>query len=310
MNKPLVTVICLCYNHAAFVQEAISSVLAQDYQHIELIVVDDCSTDQSGELIRLLQQKHGFKAIYNDRNLGNCRSFNLALSQTSGAFVIDLAADDVLFPERVKIGVELLEMHGERYGVHFCDVQLIDEHGKMTGNHYRRDAQGQLLEKVPQGDIFVELLQRYFISAPSMMMRRSVLDELGGYDENLSYEDFDFWVRSSRYSRYAFTDQVLVKKRILYLSLSRQQKHKKNRHALSTAVVCQKAAKLQQNEMEKHALIKRINHELKWALLTENWEAATLFLEIKNGLGHNPIISVLHRAIIYIKPRWYILWKL
>ena len=87
---------------------------------------------------------------------------------------------------------------GNNYGVHFCDVELLDESGKSFGTHYQRDKDGKLMVPVPSGDIYSELVERYLISAPSMMMRRTVLEELDGYDEDLTYEDFDFWVRSAR----------------------------------------------------------------------------------------------------------------
>lgn len=290
-------------------EQAIESVLNQTYENIELIVVDDASEDSSRQMIEKAKKIHGFQTIFNNSNQGNCRSFNNGLRKSKGKYIIDLAADDVLVPERIQIGVEELEQKGSQFGVHFCDVELINEQGKSLGTHYKRDKDGNLLENMPNGDIYLELVERYLISAPSMMMSRKVLEELNGYDEKLSYEDFDFWVRSARNYKYAFTDQVLVKKHILHNSLSSIQYQRKNKHALSTATVCEKILALNKTKEENRALLKRINYELKWALITENWKASALFIQLKEKLSSKNVRLSLEKIVLKISPPWYPLWK-
>lgn len=299
----------MCYNHQQYVLQTIESVLKQTYERVELIVVDDASEDKSREIIEKAQQLHGFKVIFNEKNLGNCSSFNRGFQQSNGKYLIDLAADDLLEAERIALGVEVLEKKGESYGVHFCDVELIDYERNIRSTHFNRNSDGQLAEKVPSGDIYATLVERYLICTPSMMMSKKVLDELDGYDENLSYEDFDFWVRSSRNYKYAFSDKVLVKKIILSNSLSSAQYQRKNEYALSTAKVCAKVLHMNKNEDENQALLKRINYELKWALITENWEASHLFLDLKKKLGDGSIRTQLEKLAVAIKSPWYWFWK-
>src|SRR6185436_18882244 len=108
MPSPTVTVICLCYNHARFVEEAIESVLNQSYANIQLIVVDDASTDKSAEVIKQLINKHSsIEFLPLQTNLGNCKAFNQGLARAKGEYVIDLAADDVLLPTRIETGVQV-----------------------------------------------------------------------------------------------------------------------------------------------------------------------------------------------------------
>lgn len=310
MDKPLVSIICLCYNHGKYIEQAIASVSHQNYANIELIVIDDASTDDSQSIIEKMAEIHGFQVHFNSTNLGNCRSFNIGFKLSTGKYVIDLAADDQLMPTRVKEGAGNLEAKGNRYAVDFCDVELIDENGQSKGTHFKRDEQGNLIESVPEGDIYKILIERYFLCGPGMMMRRTVLEELGGYDENLSYEDFDFWVRSARNYKYAFTDQVLVKKHILTDSLSAAQYQRKNKHCFSTALVCEKAMKLNKTKEENDALLKRINYELRWALITENWEASEKFIGLKQKLLTHHWSMGLLKLIIKIKPPWFPLWKM
>ena len=282
MQHPLVTIICLCYNHAPWVRESLDAAWRQAYPAIELIVVDDASTDDSVNVIReWLADKPEVKFLALPENRGNCKAFNTALAQANGAFVIDLAADDVLMPERVAIGVREMEEAGEAWGVHFTDAIYINAVGKFLKAHYKRNASGELLEPVPQGQVYREVLERYFICTPTMMMRRSVLDTLNGYDETLAYEDFDFWVRSARHWKYLYTDSILVKKRVLPRSWSARQYEAETLQLESTLKICHKAAALNTRREEDRALGKRLRYELRQAIRHRHWEVGIKFLVLK-----------------------------
>src|SRR5687767_6161263 len=109
MIDPLVSVICLCYNQARFVREAVASVLAQTYPHVELIIVDDASTDDSAAVIRsIVQDNPAIRCLVLEKNVGNCKAFNTGLSLAKGDYIIDLAADDLLLPRRIESGVQAL----------------------------------------------------------------------------------------------------------------------------------------------------------------------------------------------------------
>lgn len=260
MTSPLATVICLCYNHSRFVEEAIESVLNQSYPNIQLIVVDDASTDSSVEVIKKIIEKHpNIEFLPLPTNLGNCKAFNKGLSPAKGDYLIDLAADDVLFPVRIETGIKALQQAGQEYGVHFSDAELISETGEGVGLHSDRFPHN----RIPQGDVYKELISRYFICSPSMMFTREVINELGGYDETLTYEDFDFWIRSSRKFKYAYAPQVLVKKRITENALAKKQFEVFSRYSLSTFNVCEKILKLNKTPEEQRALFGRILYEIK-----------------------------------------------
>ena len=87
-----------------------------------------------------------------------------------------------------------------------------------------------------------------------MMVKRKVLDDLQGYDESLAYEDFDFWIRSGKITKYCYTDKALVKKRVLKNSLSSGQYKWNSVMLASTYRVCLKAEKLNESEAETRAL--------------------------------------------------------
>jgi hypothetical protein len=101
-----------------------------------------------------------------------------------------------------------------------------------------------------------------------------------------------------------------MQKLIIKSSHSARQYQRKNPHSFSTALVCQKALKLNKDREEDRALLLRINYELKWALITENWHAAELFLKIKKSIPHSSVRWMLESFITSIKPPWYVFWKL
>lgn len=282
MEKPLVSVICLCHNQERFVESAIQSVLNQTHPNVQLIVVDDASTDNSVNFIKsIIQAYPGIQFLALTENLGNCKAFNRGLTLAKGSFIIDLAADDVLLPGRIEKGVQVLLEKGERYGVHFSDAEIMDEYGKHLYTHSGRFPH----PTIPQGDVYQDVVERYFICPPTVMFTRKVADVLAGYDETLSYEDFDFWIRSSRAFHYAYSPEVLVKRRISKNTLGSKQFSLFSKHSNSTYKVCEKILRLNNTRKEQEALRHRILYEIRLNIRLLNIGVALKFfvLLIRNA---------------------------
>jgi glycosyltransferase involved in cell wall biosynthesis len=281
MNRPLVTVICLSYNQERFVIDAIHSVLHQTYPNIELIVVDDGSTDQSQKVIAdMIMLYPAITFIPLNENKGNCAAFNIGLKAAKGYFITDLAADDVFLPERIDKQVQFFEGHGRDYGVVFTDATYIDATGSRLNQHFATLRKNGLINNIPQGDVYADVLAKYFISAPTMLVRREVFDLLGGYDESLAYEDFDFWIRSARHFKYGYIDESLTLVRRTTDSLSTKLYRKGDRQAYSTYLVCEKALTLNRTSADQDALIVRVRYEFHQCVLTGNYKEAHLFFEL------------------------------
>lgn len=280
MDSPLVSIICVSYNHEQFVAEAIASVFSQTYSNIELIVVDDASTDRSTDVIaRSIHDHPKIQFLSLRENVGHCKAFNLGWNVSKGEFVIDLAGDDVLLPERVAIGVSAFQELPADFGVQFGDAELIDAAGARIGFHSDRFPH----KRVPAGDIYVHVISRYFICSPTMMLRRTVLQQLSGYDETLLYEDFDLWVRSSRTFLYSYCPTPLVRKRLLPGSMSQTQYRKGSGQMYSTFRVCEKIRRLNRNQAERKALRRRIRYEMKKALQVGEWRLAWKYFMLRAG---------------------------
>jgi glycosyltransferase involved in cell wall biosynthesis len=287
-TRPIVSVICLCYNQERFVRDAIYSVLSQTYTAIELIVLDDASTDNSREIIESIvnvEERSSIQFIALKENIGNCKAFNMGLKVAKGEFIIDLAADDILLPTRIQEGVDLLIKLGDSYGVTFSDAEYISEEGKHLNFHSENFPH----QTIPQGDIYRDVIQRYFICAPTMMFKRAVIETLGGYDEELFYEDFDFWVRSSRSFKYGYSDQVLVKKRIVRQSKSQTQYKFGSTQMRSTFIICKKILNMNKDREEMRALNVRVNYELRQSILTGNFKLGMDYLVLLKEIRHHLI---------------------
>ncbi len=279
--KPLVSVVCVCYNHERFVGEAINSVLIQTYPNVELVVVDNSSTDGSVTKIRsALTSSVDTKVIISNSNQGNCKAFNEGFKKTVGDFIIDLSADDVLSPQRIEKGIANFQRHDSLTGVNFTDAELIDESGNGLGFHSDRFPH----TTIPEGDIYLDVLSRYFINSPTMMIRRTVLEKLGGFDETLAYEDFDLLIRSARDFRFSYIPEPLVKRRVVKNSLGSLQYKHGSAQLHSTLKVCEKAAALNRTIEENNALKIRLRYEIRRVLTLGEFRLALRYWSLYRRL--------------------------
>jgi glycosyltransferase involved in cell wall biosynthesis len=275
--NPLVSVICICYNHERFVREALNSVKSQTYSNIQLIIVDDGSRDGSVRVIEdWLKENPGAQFLNSGINSGYCKAFNKAFALAKGEFIIDLSGDDMLMPSRVEEGVNGFLAKDERCGIQFSDAFYIDSVGKVIKKHSDQFPH----DSIPEGDVYSEVIRRYFICSPTLMIRKIILNNLGGYDEQLYYEDFDLWVRAARDYSFFYTPKPLVQKRVLDQSLGKSQYQSGSKQMDSTYRVCLKIMKLNRNPEERDALNQRIRYELKWNFRLGHLRLVLLYLAL------------------------------
>jgi glycosyltransferase involved in cell wall biosynthesis len=287
MENPLVTVICVCYNHKRFVEEAIRSVVNQTYENLQIIILDDGSGDRSIEKIKSIPSSgRKLEYVLLEKNIGYCKAFNKTLPLMKGEFFIDFATDDVMMPDRIEKQVRKFQSLDGSFGVVFTDAIYIDETGFELRHHYDYMFRKGLIKKIPEGYVYKNLLARYFIAAPTMMTRAQVIQDLKGYDENLSYEDFDFWIRSSIRYQYAFLNEKLTKIRKSKGSMSTGQYQAGDQQLHSTYLICKKAQVLNRNDEEKKVLATRVRYELRHSVLTSNPVEAALFFNLLDDLGY------------------------
>ncbi|MCF8320633.1 MAG: glycosyltransferase [Flavobacterium sp.] len=279
-ENPLVSVICLAYNHEKFVMETLNSVIKQNYQPIELLIVDDCSNDSTKvEINNWLLSHPQVQFIANEMNIGNTKSFNNALKLAKGEYVIDLAADDLLLPNGIQTQVNAFQQSKfKKLGVVYGNAEIINEDGSFKSYYFPIDKNGKVISKRIVGDIYSSVLTTGdSICSVSAMIKKSVFDFLGGYDETLAYEDLDSWIRASREFEFDFIDEILVKKRTVGNSLGSNFYKKNHNINISTYKILRKALQLNRSKEEDLALQKRVHHEI-----IHSFKNQSLILFIKN----------------------------
>jgi glycosyltransferase involved in cell wall biosynthesis len=303
LNVPLVTIIALCYNHSPYLRLALDSILAQTYPHLEVWLVDDASQDGSAEILREYAQANPtWHLLLLPQNLGNCRAFNQAFFRSKGEFVVDFATDDVLLPDRISQQVTQFQHLDASYGVVYSNAELIDEQSNYLGLHHCPDGQGGLLPSPASGWVLTDVLGRYFICTPTMLMRREALARLGGYDEALSFEDFDFWVRASSDWQFHYQDIITTQRRRHARSMSTRAYQPNDPYLLSNIAVCRKALALVRTPAEVAALGVRLRWEMLQALRHRQWFAARDLADLLHQYGRrHPLDYVLgllaHRGV-------------
>lgn len=204
--KRLVSAIIPTYNRANMVAEAVQSVLKQTYRNIEIIVVDDGSTDNTREVLKKYQQKINY--IYQDRS-ERSKARNKGFRHSKGNYVAFLDSDDLWLPTKTEKQVEVLNSQRE-VGLVYVGVQFIDIDGMPCSVDICWDASEREV-------LYEDLMTHNVITGTtsSAMIRRTCLDKVGLFDESMhTCEDLDLYRRIARYYEFCKIDLPLVKFRI------------------------------------------------------------------------------------------------
>lgn len=271
-QHPLVTVICLCYNHEKFVVDALDSVIKQEYSNIELLIVDDCSSDNSvGVIENWLTNQSKITFLKNSKNLGNTKTFNNALQLAKGDYILDLAADDRLLPNCISTQIKTFQNSKySKLGIVYANFNLINEDGSFKSVYYNEN------ENPRSGNVYEMVIGRKVkLGSIAALYKTEVLRKIGGYDETLAYEDLDAWVRISRHYDVEYIAIPLAEKRELDSSLSAQFSHKSNPKTKllhkSTLEIFNKILVLNKSKRENKIVINRMQFELRKFISAREW---------------------------------------
>ena len=204
MVPPLVSVIIPTYNYARYIHLAIASVLHQSYPNIEIIVVDDGSTDNTQEVLEGYgKQVH----LVRQENLGASAARNRGIAEASGEYIAFLDADDAYRMHNIEAKVHYLETHPEHDWC-YSDWAWVDKHRQTL--MYGHEPKVSLANIRAEGDILPLALQGYRLGTNVFMYRRSLIEETGLFDPALKVlEDFDYMLRAAAIAEVGYIDEVL-----------------------------------------------------------------------------------------------------
>jgi glycosyltransferase involved in cell wall biosynthesis len=216
---PKVSVIVPVYNQVRYVEQTLDSVLACLYPNLELIIIDDASSDGSQLVVHAWCQNHPSCAVTFIEHLSNkgvCKTLNEAIGHARGDYICLLAADDLLLPNGIIDRVRYLEQHPEKLAV-FADCRVIDANGDLryeSGIEQLYEQAGMrknqlaIDELIPSSIVF-----NWAVPGPVFMCRRDTYNIVGSYDESLIVEDWDMYLRIAAEGKLGFIPEVVAEYR-------------------------------------------------------------------------------------------------
>lgn len=198
-NVPLVSVVIPSYNSARYIADAIDSVLRQDYPALEILVIDDGSTDNTNEIVSAYG---GQVRLLKQPNQGSAAARNLGIRHASGKYIAFLDADDAWWSRKIRFQVDALVQSGHKmaYSRFIRWYEGADGHFSHPESEFSNAANPNVSDdKVVTGSPYVELLQDCIVWTSTVIVEKVELEGAGLFDEFLRKgQDYDLWIRLSR----------------------------------------------------------------------------------------------------------------
>ncbi|MFY0631071.1 MAG: glycosyltransferase [Flavobacteriaceae bacterium] len=192
MNKeiPLVSIIATCYNHEKYCLEALDSLKNQTYKNTELIIIDDCSTDNTVGVIEKWIEKNNYDCnfIKHQKNVGLIKGANEGLEAANGLYYNFCSLDDIALPNKIEIQTKAFETNFNALLV-ISDIEVIDENSVLKNKSFIRELMGR--DQFPTSNYIEEFFKSDYLLSPSYLCHSRLFDVIGEFDENLVFEDFD-----------------------------------------------------------------------------------------------------------------------
>lgn len=208
MNSPLVSVLMPCYNVENYIEESMHSILKQTYTNIEIIAIDDCSSDKTGEILsQLATTDSRIKVIKNPENLKLIRTLNKGIELCSGEYIARMDSDDIALPERIEKEVLFLEQNRD-HGIVSCQFKAF--RSESPNKHYLHH------NPLHDDELRAYMLFKSGICHPAAMIRKQVFTELNlsfGL-EYLHVEDYALWSQAIYKTKIANLPEALLLYRV------------------------------------------------------------------------------------------------
>ena len=215
-SKPLISVIIPAYNAERFIAQTIESVIAQSHQNLEILVIDDGSSDSTVNIVQYYMEKDARITVIQQANAGVAAARNRGIEKARGEFIAPIDADDIWFPKYLEAQLPLMD--NMKVGMVYAWSIFIDEVGRLM-----KTCQSNLW----QGDDYVPLINRNLIgNASCVLMRCSCVRLVGGYDSSYrtlnaqGCEDWDLYLRLAEKFETRVVPRLLVGYRQVEKSMS------------------------------------------------------------------------------------------
>ena len=196
-EKPLVSIVITTFNRVNFLKKSSTSVLSQTYKNIELIIIDDCSTDNTQAFCESIKD---IRVIYlrHKTNKGVHESRNDGIRKASGQYIAFLDDDDEWLPQKIEKQLQIFKKGSEELG--------------LVYSGYYNAIDGKIVSKITpkmKGDIRIHILQQNLLATLTVLIRRVCFDKVGFFEYMPAVEDWDMRIRISEFFHYDFVSEPL-----------------------------------------------------------------------------------------------------
>jgi glycosyltransferase involved in cell wall biosynthesis len=242
-KSPVVSVLLPVYNAEKYIAAAIESVLRQTFKDFEFIIIDDCSSDRSWEIVKKYsKQDKRIVALRNEHNLKGCNTLNKGLKLVRGKYVARVDHDDWSYQDRLEKQFKFMESHSD-VGIVGGVMEIINETGKVIGKRKYNLSDREIRRKFFWYSPF---------SHPLVMIRKSVLDKVGYYNPAFApADDYELYFRIGKESKFANLPDVLLKYRVVTNSMTHSLTKKMELATLKVRNIYAKDKHYKMNKIDK-----------------------------------------------------------
>lgn len=288
-SMQLVSVVITCYNYDKYLKQSIESALNQTYSNLEIIIINDGSTDNSDQVISGYLNNEKIKYIKQE-NMGQARAKNVGVLNATGAYIAFLDADDIWCAD--KLEKQMLKFDGKNVGVVYCRARYVDENDvifeyEMTGTYLQPR----------QGEVTNWLLYDNFIQFSSSVVKKECFDKLGLFDETFKMGiDWDLWLRISTVYQFDYVEDRLFYYRVGHAG--QMSKNAVERHRCSDLIIKKFIENNVQN-VSKIDLRKSMSYTCcNRAVYYAGFDKKKSFLYYLQSIAHCPTWSSAYKGIV------------
>lgn len=225
MRTPLVSICILTYQHENYINDCIKGLLSQTYGNMELLIADDASTDATVSIIdknmpELNQKFVRVEIVRHDVNIGNiAHNINELIKMADGEYIRLSAGDDALMPDCVEVLVEYLETN-RQVALAYSNGYIVPDTWHIGKSFLKTTLYKKAYEPPAFENSFSMLLEHNYIASPTIMIRKSIYEKYGYYDETMKHDDYDMLLGIAKYERFGYVDKVLMYYRKAQTSVS------------------------------------------------------------------------------------------
>ncbi|KKQ66373.1 MAG: Glycosyltransferase [Candidatus Daviesbacteria bacterium GW2011_GWA2_38_24] len=268
MKTPLVSVVIPTHNRLKMLRDALDSVLNQSYSNLEVVLVDDCSNQETKVGIEeMARHDSRVRIIRNEENIGFVRSLNKGIREASGEYIARIDDDDAwIDKEKIWKQVKFFEGHSE-YSVVGGGIIRVDEEGKEISRELLPETDGEIRNLMLITDPIVHVVA---------VFRKKDWEAVGGYDEKFIYsQDWELWMKLGKMGKYYNFQEYFVR----YLQSSQNRSNKNMRHHLWLSLVARENHKNEFPNFRKGYIIGWISY--LFSFISIGYRVHPVFIKIK-----------------------------